>query len=608
MKRSAVRYVYVLLVLMFTGFFISGCGGDGNTGHWDGGDGANDTIAPSVTRNYPAADASGVPIGISLTATFNEEMASATIGTTSFTLQKSGLPLGPELAGQVTYTGLIATFNPDSDLDVDTEYTATITTGAEDLAGNALASNYLWTFTTEAALVDASPTVILTDPADLDLAVALNKSVTATFSEAMNSATLNDLTFTLYNGASLDIPGTVTYVNRVATFNPDNDLDAETEYTATISSAVTDLAGNFLVDNQDPAAVNDHVWTFTTGLTIDDIAPTVAPNSPLNGDIDVALNKNVSAIFSESMDPTTIDTASYTLQASGTPLGPVLPAAVSYLGLVATLNPTDNLAAGIEYTATMTTAATDLAGNPLALDEVWTFTTIAAAAAQGPLPVDLGTAADFAVLSKSGISTTGTTLITGNIGVNPVTSTAITGFSLSMDSSGAFATSPYVTGNVYAPDYAVPTPAKMVTGVGDMETAFTDAAGRAIPDGTELYAGNLSGQTFAPGLYKWSTIVQVDPATAVTLSGGANDVWIFQISGDLLLASGARVELSGGAQAKNVFWQVSGGTGVTLEAASQFKGIVLAQNAIVLKSGATVVGRLLAQKEVTLIANPITQP
>ncbi len=602
MKRSAVRYVYVLFVLMFTGFFISGCGGDNTTGHWDGGE----TTPPTVTSSYPVPDASGVPIGISLTATFSEAMNPLTITDLSFTLTDGVTPV----TGAVSYTGVTAIFNPAVDLAVDTLYTATISTVATDLAGNPLVNDYVWSFTTAAALVDVNPTVILSDPTDLDVDVALNKSVTATFSEAMNAATIDPTTFTLYNTASLVpgpvtfVPGTVTYVNRVATFNPTDDLDVDTEYTATISSAAEDFAGNFLVDDLD--AVNDYVWTFTTGATSDATAPTVAPKSPLDLDVDVALNKSVTATFSETMDAATIDTASFTLQTS-TPLGPVLPAAVSYLGLDATLNPTNDLAANTEYTVTMTTAATDLADNPLVADEVWTFTTITALT-QGPLPVDLGTAEDFAVLSKSGISTTGATLITGNIGVNPIDSTAITGFGLSMDSSNTFATSPYVVGNVYAADYTPPTPAKMVTGVGDMETAFTDAAGRALPDGTELYAGNLSGQTFEPGLYKWSTIVQVDTASAVTLSGGANDVWIFQISGDLLLASGASVELIGGAQAKNVFWQVSGGSGVTLEAGSQFKGIALAQNAIVLKSGATVDGRLLAQKEVTLIANPITQP
>lgn len=602
MKRSAVRYVYVLFVLMFTGFFISGCGGDGSTGHWDGGD----TAPPTVTRSYPVPGAPGVPTGISLTATFNEAMDPITVNTTSFTLQASGLPLGPVLPGTVTYVGLIATFNPDIDLDADTEYTATITTDAKNLAGNALASNHVWTFTTEADLVDANPTVILTDPTDFEEDVALNRSVTVTFSEAMDPTTVNDATFTLDDGVA-SVQGVVTYVGLIAIFNPDIDLVAGTEYTATITSAAEDLAGNFLVDEQTPPVVNDYVWTFTTGLTSDTIAPTVAPKSPLNGAVDVALNKSVSATFSEAMDPNTVNPTSFTLQASGVPLGPVLSATVSYLGLDATLNPTNDLAVDTEYTVTMTTDATDLAGNPLAFDEVWSFRTIAAPA-QGPLPVNLRSAEDFAVLSKTGISTTGTTFITGNIGVNPVTSTAITGFGLILDSSNAFATSTLVSGRVYAPDYAVPTPAKMVTAINDLHTAYVDAAGRTLPDATELGAGDISGMTLAPGLYKWSTGLLVASGTTVTLSGGANDVWIFQIAGDLTVAPNAIVALDGGAQAKNIFWQVGGGTGVTLETDSQFKGIVLAAKAIEIKDRAAVLGRMLAETGVTLIANEITQP
>jgi hypothetical protein len=587
---------------MFTGFFISGCGGDGSTGHWDGGD----TAPPTVTRSYPVPGAPGVPTGISLTATFNEAMDPITVNTTSFTLQASGLPLGPVLPGTVTYVGLIATFNPDIDLDADTEYTATITTDAKNLAGNALASNHVWTFTTEADLVDANPTVILTDPTDFEEDVALNRSVTVTFSEAMDSTTVNDATFTLDDGVA-SVQGVVTYVGLIAIFNPDIDLVAGTEYTATITSAAEDLAGNFLVDEQTPPVVNDYVWTFTTGLTSDTIAPTVAPKSPLNGAVDVALNKSVSATFSEAMDPNTVNPTSFTLQASGVPLGPVLSATVSYLGLDATLNPTNDLAVDTEYTVTMTTDATDLAGNPLAFDEVWSFRTIAAPA-QGPLPVNLRSAEDFAVLSKTGISTTGTTFITGNIGVNPVTSTAITGFGLILDSSNAFATSTLVSGRVYAPDYAVPTPAKMVTAINDLHTAYVDAAGRTLPDATELGAGDISGMTLAPGLYKWSTGLLVASGTTVTLSGGANDVWIFQIAGDLTVAPNAIVALDGGAQAKNIFWQVGGGTGVTLETDSQFKGIVLAAKAIEIKDRAAVLGRMLAETGVTLIANEITQP
>ena len=228
-----------------------------------------------------------------------------------------------------------------------------------------------------------------------------------------------------------------------------------------------------------------------------------------------------------------------------------------------------------------------------------------ATAAQAP--VGLGSAGNFVILAKSGISTTGTTSITGDIGVSPIDSTAITGnFALIMDSSGQFSTSTLVTGKVYAADYAVPTPTKMTTAVSDMETAFTDAAGRTLPDATELYAGDLSGRTLAPGLYKWSTGVLIN--SDVTLAGPSDAVWIFQIAGNLTMGSGANVLVSGGAQAKNIFWQVGGGVGVEIGTTAHVEGTILAAKAIHLRTGASLNGRALAQTAVTLEANTITVP
>ncbi|MFH1907066.1 MAG: ice-binding family protein [Chloroflexota bacterium] len=227
-----------------------------------------------------------------------------------------------------------------------------------------------------------------------------------------------------------------------------------------------------------------------------------------------------------------------------------------------------------------------------------------ARAAAGPAPVDLGSTGNFAILAKAGISATGTTSIVGDIGVSPIAATGITGFGLIMDSSNEFSTSSLVTGKVYAADYAVPTPAKMTTAVSDMETAYTDAAGRTLPDATELGAGDISGMTLAPGLYKWGTGVLI--TTGVTLSGGANDVWIFQIAQDLTVSNGAIVTLSGGAQAKNIFWQVAGQ--VTLGTASDFKGIILCQTLIAMNTGAALNGRALAQTAVTLQMNAGTKP
>ncbi|MBU0685189.1 MAG: DUF3494 domain-containing protein, partial [Candidatus Thermoplasmatota archaeon] len=225
------------------------------------------------------------------------------------------------------------------------------------------------------------------------------------------------------------------------------------------------------------------------------------------------------------------------------------------------------------------------------------------AQAAGPGAVNLGTAGDFVILSKAGITTTGTTHIVGDIGVSPIAATAMTGFGLILDASGTFSTSSLVTGNVYAADYATPTPAKMITAVSDMQTAYTDAAGRTNPDHTELYAGDVTGQTLAPGLYKWSTGVLIS-AAGVTISGSASDVWIFQIAGGLTVANGAIVTLSGGAQASNIFWQVA--SGVTIGTTAEMKGIILCQTAITMNTGAMLEGRALAQTAVTLISNTVS--
>ncbi len=227
--------------------------------------------------------------------------------------------------------------------------------------------------------------------------------------------------------------------------------------------------------------------------------------------------------------------------------------------------------------------------------------TPAIAVSQSPSPVNLGTSGDFVVLAKSGISTTGTTSIVGNIGVSPIDHTAITGFSLILDPSGQFATSSLVDGRIYASDYVSPTPTILTTAVSDMETAYTDAAGRT-PDFTELYDGDLTGETLTTGVYKWGTNVLVS-AAGVTISGSPTDVWIFEIAQDLTVANGANINLTGGALASNIFWQVAGQ--VTLGTTSNFSGNILCQTQIAIRTGASFEGRALAQTAVTLDGNSI---
>ena len=224
--------------------------------------------------------------------------------------------------------------------------------------------------------------------------------------------------------------------------------------------------------------------------------------------------------------------------------------------------------------------------------------------AAGPAMVDLGSARDFVILAKSGISTIGVTSVIGDIGVSPVTATSITGFGLILPAASAFSTSALVTGKVYAPDYASPTPVKMTTVISDMETAYTNAMGRTNPTATELGAGNIGGMTLAPGLYKWGTGVTIP--TDVTLSGSANDVWIFQIAQNLDISSATKVILSGGAKASNIFWVVAGQT--TIGTTAILNGNVLDQTTIVLNTGASLNGRALAQAAVTLDSNTVVMP
>lgn len=215
--------------------------------------------------------------------------------------------------------------------------------------------------------------------------------------------------------------------------------------------------------------------------------------------------------------------------------------------------------------------------------------------------VNLGTAGNFVILTKSGVTTTGVTAIFGNMGVSPIAATAMTGFGLVLDKSGQFSASPKVVGKIYAASYKAPTPTVLTKAILDMQTAYTDAAGRKNPTKTELGVGNIGGMTFAPGLYKWSTPVTI--TKDITLSGDKNAVWIFQIAGTLDLGAGKNIILSGGAQAKNIFWQVSGKT--SLEVYSMFQGNILDQTAIVLKTGAVLNGRALAQTAVTMDANTV---
>ena len=216
----------------------------------------------------------------------------------------------------------------------------------------------------------------------------------------------------------------------------------------------------------------------------------------------------------------------------------------------------------------------------------------------GQAPVDLQTAGTFAILSKSGVTDVYASAVSGNVGSSPITGAAI------------LVTCTEVSGMIFSVDAAGPLPCTvnaapfLTLAVLDMEVAYLDAQRRSSPDVTELGAGEIGGKTLRAGLYKWGTGVTI--SSDVTLTGGPNDVFIFQIPGTLVQASATRVTLSGGVQAKNIFWQVAGA--VAIGTTAHFEGILLAKTNIAVKTGASVHGRLLAQTAVTLQMNAVTQP
>jgi hypothetical protein len=777
-------WLLALLLVLFTG----GCGdADNKVGT------ASPLSPPTVLSVTPGNGATGVCDNGTVTATFSKQMDPATITTSTFTLVGSSA-----VAGTVTLdsTGTIATFKPASSLLLNTKYTATITTGAKDLFGNTLASNFVWTFTTVA--VSCVPTVVSVTPANGATGVCDNGTVTATFNIPMDPTTINTSTFTLTGPSA--VAGTVTLdsTGKIATFTPTSSLLLNTKYTATITTGAKSPSGNALASN--------FVWTFTTaakscipvpaitlgtactfavlaGSTVTNVAgtattisgdvgvwpgtaisgltppatvtgtthagdtvamtaqgdlttaynsaagaqggailaadiggqtltagvykttsaqpslgitgsltldaqgnpnatfifqivstlttatnnssvilingaqpgnvfwqvgssatlgtntvfagtimaqasvtlttrttlngralaragavtldtntitrslcpgevppvpPTVIAETPPNGATGVCSNQSVTATFSKQMNPATINTSTFTLMGPSAVAGTVT---LDSTGTIATFTPSSNLLLSTTYTATITTGAKDLAGDALASNFVWTFTT-AAAPCTSPVPVTLGTACSFGILAGSTVTNVaGTaTSITGDVGVWP--GSAITGLTPPAT----------VIGTTHAAD------AVAMTAQGDLTTAYNEAAG--APGGAVLTA-DIGGQTLFPGVYRTTS---AQPSLGITgnltldAQGNTNATFIFQIVSTLITATNNnQVILINGAQAHNVFWQV--GSSATLGTNTIFAGTIMAQASITLTTGATLNGRALARVgAVTMDTNTVVRP
>ena len=519
---------------------------------------APDTSAPIITSTEPDNNMTGVALNSMVTATFNETMDPLTISSNSFVV------LGPgssEVTGSVTYAGpsFTAVFTPSEAFDPNTIYTATIMPLASDQAGNGLVSAYIWSFTTGAAADVSAPTVISTNPLDLGVDVGVGSSVTATFSEVMEQTSVSATSFIVSQGLT-SVSGLVSFSGTIATFVPDSELTAGTTYTATILTDATDLAGN--------ALENAYVWSFTTAVSSDAIAPTVMSTNPADLDINVALNSDVAATFSEEMAGLTITTSSFTLMDGLSDIT----GSVSYLNSMATFNPDSDLAANTTYTAIVSTDATDLAGNALENAYVWSFTTAATIPPSGPMAVNLACAENFSILAGSTITSTGLSIVNGDIAMSP--GSALIGFPPGI-----------INGTVNINDPTAD------DAKGCLTAGYNDAAGRA--PGLAV-SGNIGGLTLTPGVFTAGSDLAVSSGDlTLDAQGNADGVFIFQVPTSFTMTSGRQVILAGGAQAKNVFWQV--GSSATIGTGAVLMGNVMADQAITLETGAVLNGSALAR-------------
>ena len=576
-KKLILTYAVLLIAL------VSGCASDDFQ--------EKIGICPIVESTTPVSNALAVPVNNVVTITFNEEMDPATITQSSISLTGTSL-----VAGTVSYSGKTATFTPTSPLAENTTYTGRVKTTVKDLMGNALQTDYVWAFTTGLIL---RPIVINTDPINNATDVVFNKVITATFSMPMNPTTLNATTFTVKQGVNT-VLGTISYSGSTVSFTPTIALDANTTYTATITNG----AKNSL----DTALLANYVWTFKTG-----ISPIIIATDPLNNAINVNLLKTVSANFSVAMDPTTINATSFTLKQGTT----AVLGTVSYSGTTASFDPTAALQAGKVYTATITTAAKNTAGIPVATNYVWNFTTtVTPPVVVLPPSINLGTAAMFGAFGgNAGITNQGlnTVINNGSLGTTAA-STLVTGFH---DANAIYTETPLNVGNVTGRIYTAPPAPGTATsfavasqGLLDANAAYLSISPASKPGGIDPGAGELGGLTLAPGVYKSAsgTFKISNGNLTLDAQGDPNATWIFQTAAGLTVGiagpTGAKsIIMKNGALAKNVFWYV--GTAATINGAGGgvMVGTIIANAGVTFSTSGNAAQTVLNGRAISLVAS-----
>lgn len=412
--------------------------------------------------------------------------------------------------------------------------------------------------TNPVSIESEAPHVTYITPDADETQVAINRKVIVTFSEAMDATSFASTTFFLQDGA-ITIAGTITCSGNSATFIPARNLTPNTMFVAYITTRVKDISGNPLKNLQK--------WSFTTGTMADSAAPSINSIFPASTSIGVALDRKISATFSETIDSLSITTFTFSLHQDTA----VVPGSVSCTGSIATFIPVQNLSPNQTYTATLTTGIEDLTGNAMARDHVWSFTTSDALAGQSP--VSLGSAYRFAVLAQS-VYVVGRSMVSGDLGSYPDSS--ISGFPPGTSTGAIF-----------------PGDAVAAAAWNDMDSAYTDLTARPASSAAP-YADDLGGMVIIPGTYRFSSSLKIESAD-VTLNaqGDPNAIFVFQTPLSLVVSSGRKVILVKGARSGNIFWRVES---AELGATSALKGTILADQSITLHSGAILDGRAFSKR------------
>jgi hypothetical protein len=415
------------------------------------------------------------------------------------------------------------------------------------------------------------------------------------------------------------VAGTVTYaaVGATSVFTPSSNLAPNTLFTATVTTGAKDLAGNTLAANTS--------WSFTTAASADTTPPHVIATNPTDKAVSVAINHTVNATFDKAMNPATINTATFTLSTTG-PVPQAISGTLAYDAgsQTATFTPGSALSASTQFTATVTTGVSDLAGNAPATNYVWTFTT---GTRPTIAPIPLGGAAPYGTFGGgSGMTNQGVfTVVNGDIGTTGASST-VTGFD---DSVGDIYTETplnkgHVNGRVYT---APPTPGGAGVGgnamtlaiatqaASDANTAYNNLSPAAIPGGTDPGAGQLGGLTLPPGVYQSAGGTFQITGSDLTLDaqGDTNAVWVFQMAASLTVGGPSAprsVMMINGAQAKNVFWQVGSAATINGAGGGTMVGTIIANSGITFSTSGNVTlttlnGRAIGLNASTTLVNTV---